>query len=59
MPRREMLDQNIEMARNFTQFPDTDMERLRGTLQPSREGLEKRLSGHHDGPTLHPHLFWA
>jgi len=59
MPRREMLDQNIEMARNFRQFPDADMERLRGTLQPSREGLEKRLSGHHDGPTLHPHLFWS
>jgi aryl-alcohol dehydrogenase-like predicted oxidoreductase len=59
MPRQEMVDQNIEMARNFTAYPEQDMERLRNSLQPLREGLEKRLSGHHDGPTLKPHLFWA
>ena len=59
MPKQEMLDHNIEVARNFTPYADADLERLRNTLQPSREGLEKRLSGHHDGPTLHPHLFWA
>jgi aryl-alcohol dehydrogenase-like predicted oxidoreductase len=59
MPRKEMLDHNIETARNFSAFPDADMDRLRKTLQPSREGLEKNLSGHHDGPTLHPHTFWA
>jgi hypothetical protein len=35
------------------------MDRLRKTLQPSRDDLEKRLSGHHDGPTLKAHLFWA
>jgi uncharacterized protein len=59
MPKREMVDHNVEMARNFTAFPDADMERLRKSLQPSRDGLEKNLSGHHDGPTLKPHLFWA
>ncbi len=59
MPRKEMLDHNIEIARNFSAFPETDMERLRKTLQPSREGLEKNLSGHHDGPTLHPPMFWV
>jgi hypothetical protein len=32
---------------------------MRQSLQPSREGLEKNLSGHYDGPTSHPHLFWA
>jgi predicted aldo/keto reductase-like oxidoreductase len=59
MPRKEMLDHNIETARAFSAFPDSDMERLRKSLQPSREGLEKNLTGHHDGPTLAPHLFWA
>ena len=59
MPRKEMLEHNLQVARNFTAFGDSDMERLRKELQPSREGLEKNLSGHHDGPTLKPHLFWA
>jgi uncharacterized protein len=59
MPQREMLDHNIEIARAFTPFPESDMDRLRKTLQPSREGLEKNLSGHYDGPTVMPHLFWA
>jgi uncharacterized protein len=59
MPRKEMLDHNIEIARAFTPFPESDMDRLRKTLQPSREGLEKNLSGHYDGPTGTPHLFWA
>jgi len=59
MPKQEMLDHNIEMARGFSPMSDTEIERLRSNLQPSREGLEKRLSGHADGPTLHPQLFWA
>jgi uncharacterized protein len=59
MPRKEMLDRNLQIARSFTAFSDSDMERLRKTLQPSREGLEKNLSGHYDGPTMHSHLFWA
>jgi aryl-alcohol dehydrogenase-like predicted oxidoreductase len=59
MPRQEFLDHNIATARTFTPLADADMERLRNHLQPSREGLEKRLSGHHDGPTITPHLFWA
>ena len=59
MPRKEMVEHNMETARRFTAFPEGDMDRLRKSLQPSREGLEKNLSGHHDGPTLKPHLFWA
>jgi uncharacterized protein len=59
MPRKEMLDHNIEQARAFTAFPDSDMDHLRKSLQPSREDLQKHLSGHHDGPTLKPHLFWG
>jgi uncharacterized protein len=59
MPHKEMLEHNIQVARSFTALPEGDMDRLRRTLQPSREGLEKSLSGHHDGPTLKPHLFWV
>jgi len=59
MPKPEFVDHNIATARSFTPLTDADMERLRNQMQPSREGLQKRLSGHHDGPTLTPHLFWA
>jgi aryl-alcohol dehydrogenase-like predicted oxidoreductase len=59
MPKPEMVDHNIEMTRNFAALPETEMDRLRKRLQPSRDGLEKNLSGHHDGPTVTPHLFWA
>ncbi len=59
MPQKEMLDQNIEIARTFTALPESDMDRLRKELEPSRHGLEKNLTGHHDGPTEKPHLFWV
>lgn len=59
MPRQEMLDHNIEIARAFTPFPGTDMDRMRKTLEPSRHQLEKNLTGHYDGPTVRPHIFWA
>ncbi|MGB7437672.1 MAG: aldo/keto reductase [Candidatus Acidiferrum sp.] len=59
MPHKEMLQQNIEIARTFTPFPASDMDRMRKTLEPSRQRLEKNLTGHHDGPTEKPHLFWV
>jgi aryl-alcohol dehydrogenase-like predicted oxidoreductase len=59
MPRPEMLAQNIEVARNFSPLHDDERERLRQQLSPSREGLEKKLVGHLDGPTLNPGMFVA
>jgi uncharacterized protein len=59
MPHKEMLDHNIAQARAFSAFPEGDMDRLRKSLQPSRQGLEKNLSGHHDGPTVNPHQYWV
>jgi len=59
MPHKEMLDQNLAIARAFSPFLEGDMDRLRKTLQPSRQQLEKNLTGHHDGPTVYPHLFWV
>jgi uncharacterized protein len=57
MPKIEMLEHNISVAKNFSPLPEDEMNRLRNAVQPSREGLEKNLSGHLDGPTENPHLF--
>jgi hypothetical protein len=59
MPRPEMLAHNVETARNFSALNDQEKERLRQQLKPSREGLEKRLVGHLDGPTANPGMFSA
>lgn len=59
MPQIAMLEHNVEIARTFRPFPPADMDRLRQAIAPSREGLEKNLVGHHDGPTRIPHLLWA
>lgn len=59
MPHLEMLEHNIEIARSFSALSDTEMERLRQQLSPSRDGLEKNLVGHLDGPTECPEAFWA
>jgi uncharacterized protein len=59
MPHPEMLVHNVESARNFAALSDQEKERLRQQLNPSREGLEKRLVGHLDGPTANPEMFLA
>lgn len=59
MPRPEMLAHNVEIARHFSPLKDQETERLRQQLKPSREGLEKRLVGHLDGPTANPGVFLA
>jgi uncharacterized protein len=59
MPRPEMLAHNVETARNFSALSDHERERLRQQLNPAREGLEKRLVGHLDGPTQFPEIFMA
>ena len=59
MPRPEMLAHNVEIARNFAPLNDQEKDRLRQQLGNSREGLEKRLVGHLDGPTRNPEMFSA
>ena len=59
MPRPEMLAHNVETARKFSPLNDQEKERLRQQLKPSREGMEKRLGGHLDGPTANPEMFSA
>ena len=59
MPRPEMLVHNVEIARTFSPLNDQEKDRLRQQLQPARQGLEKRLVGHLDGPTTNPEMFLA
>lgn len=59
MPRLEMLEHNIETAQGFSPLSDGEMEKLRRQLTPARDGLEKRLVGHLDGPTANPEIFLA
>ena len=57
MPRLEMLERNIEVARSFSPLPDQEMGHLRRELTPAREGMEKKLVGRLDGPTARPDIF--
>jgi uncharacterized protein len=57
MPHLEMLQENVAIARKFTPFNDAEMQQLRQSLSPSRQGLENRLVGHLDGPTRDHDLF--
>ncbi len=59
MPKPEMLAHNIEIARSFAPLSDQEKDHLRQQLDRSREGLEKRLVGHLDGPTCDAALFVA
>jgi uncharacterized protein len=59
MPQPEMLAHNVETARNFSPLTDQEKDRLRQQLGTAREGLEKRLVGHLDGPTANPEMFAA
>jgi len=59
MPKPEMLAHNIEIAKSFSPLTDQEKDRLRQQLGNAREGLEKRLVGHLDGPTADPTLFCA
>jgi uncharacterized protein len=59
MPKPEMLAHNIEIAKSFSPLSDQEKDRLRQQLGNAREGLEKRLVGHLDGPTEDPTLFCA
>ena len=59
MPRLDMLEHNIEVARSFSPLGEEEMEKLRRELTLSRGGLEKKLVGHLDGPTANPEGFSA
>ena len=59
MPRMEHIEQNIEIARTFKPLDRIEVESLQKSLGPVHDVLQKRLSGHLDGPTNSPELFYV
>jgi len=59
MPRMEFIEHNTDLARNFSPLSDGELNALRKQLAPWGEPLGKRLSGHLDGPTDSPAMFWV
>jgi len=59
MPRVEMLEHNVELARNFTPFSAEKMNQLRRDMSVLHDDMQHHLVGHVDGPTDHPEMFWA
>jgi hypothetical protein len=59
MPRVEYIDHNVEVARAFQPLDPAELEKLRKDLGSVRDALQKRLSGHLDGPTATPEVFFV
>jgi len=57
MPKVEHIEQNIEIARTFKPLDRVEVESLQKDLGSVRDTLQKRLSGHLDGPTSTPEIF--
>jgi uncharacterized protein len=52
MPRPELLEQNVALARSFTPMTAAEMDALRHRLGPQREALERMFVAHCDGHPL-------
>lgn len=59
MPLVEFIDHNVEVARAFKPLDPVEAEMLRKDLGSVRDALQKRLSGHLDGPTATPEVFYV
>ena len=59
MPKVEMLEHNVEVARNFTPFSTEKMDQLRRDMSVLHDDMQHHLVGHVDGPTGHGEVFWA
>ncbi|MGO8786645.1 MAG: aldo/keto reductase [Terriglobia bacterium] len=57
MPQVEMLEHNVELARNFSPFSSEKMDQLRRDVGVLHDEMQHHLVGHIDGPTDHP--FWV
>jgi hypothetical protein len=58
-PKVEMLEHNVELARNFSPLGETEMDRLRRDLAVTRQALERMLVGHTDGFIDDSEIAWA
>ncbi len=59
MPHVEMLEHNVELARNFKPFSAEKMDQLRHTMSVLHDDMQHHLVGHIDGPTEHAEALWA
>jgi hypothetical protein len=59
MPRLEFIEHNTELARSFSPLDEGEKTRLRRALDPSRDPLEHRLSGHLDGTPGAVRNYWV
>jgi len=59
MPRVEFIDHNAQVARAFKPLDPVETERLREDLGSVRDTMQKRLSGHLDGPTAEPEILFV
>jgi aryl-alcohol dehydrogenase-like predicted oxidoreductase len=59
MPKVEMLEHNVEQARNFSPFSEEKMDLIRRDVGVLRDQMQHHLVGHIDGPTNHPEMFWT
>jgi hypothetical protein len=59
MPRLEYINHNVEIARAFKPLDVVEVERLQKDLGSVRDAMQKRLSGHLDGPTATPEIFYV
>jgi len=59
MPQVEMLEHNVELARNFKPFSEVKMSEIRSQVSVLHDQMQHHLVGHIDGPTNHPEIFWT
>ena len=59
MPKVEMLEHNVELARNFVPLSEGRMSELRQEMSVLHDEMQHHLVGHIDGPTDHPEIFWS
>jgi uncharacterized protein len=59
MPQVEMLEHNVEQARNFSPFSAEKMGEIRREMAVLHDDMQHHLVGHIDGPTDHPEVFWT
>lgn len=59
MPHIEMLEHNIELARNFKPYSPERMNQLRHDMGVLHDDMQHHLVGHVDAPTAHGGGEWA
>ena len=59
MPQVEMLEHNVQQARNFSPFSESKMHQIRQDMSGLHDEMQHHLVGHIDGPTDSPEVFWT